>query len=40
MRRLVDEHLAGQANHEIRLWALICFFEWERQYARRALTAS
>ena len=32
--RLVDEHLTGRANHEIRLWALLCFLEWEHQYMR------
>jgi len=30
--RLIDEHLIGRANHENKLWALICFSEWERQY--------
>lgn len=33
VRRLVDEHLTGKVNHESRLWAIICFQEWERQYA-------
>lgn len=28
---IVDEHLSGKENHESRLWALICFQEWERQ---------
>lgn len=32
IRRLVDEHMAGKVNHENRLWALICFGEWQRQY--------
>jgi asparagine synthase (glutamine-hydrolysing) len=32
IRKLVDEHLTGQANHEVRLWAILCFQEWERQY--------
>jgi asparagine synthase (glutamine-hydrolysing) len=31
VRRLVGEHLGGRANHEVRLWALMCFLEWERQ---------
>lgn len=31
--KLVEEHLAGKQNHEVRLWAIICFSEWERQYA-------
>jgi asparagine synthase (glutamine-hydrolysing) len=32
IRRLVDEHVSGRANHETRLWAVVCFLEWERQY--------
>jgi asparagine synthase (glutamine-hydrolysing) len=32
VRRLVDEHVSGRANHESRLWALVCFLEWERQF--------
>ncbi|HKC93463.1 MAG TPA: asparagine synthase (glutamine-hydrolyzing) [Nitrospira sp.] len=32
VQQLVDEHLAGRANHESRLWAIVCFKEWERQY--------
>jgi len=32
VRRLVDEHLTGAVPHEVRLWAIICFLEWERQY--------
>jgi asparagine synthase (glutamine-hydrolysing) len=32
VRKLVDEHLAGRENHENRLWAIVCFKEWERQY--------
>jgi asparagine synthase (glutamine-hydrolysing) len=31
IRIIVDEHLSGKENHESRLWALICFQEWERQ---------
>jgi len=31
VQQLVDEHLAGRANHESRLWAVVCFKEWERQ---------
>jgi asparagine synthase (glutamine-hydrolysing) len=34
VRRLVDEHLTGKVSHEVRLWAIICFLEWERQYRR------
>ena len=32
VQKLVDEHLAGRENHESRLWAVLCFKEWERQY--------
>jgi len=32
VKRLVAEHLSGGQNHENRLWALLCFLEWERQY--------
>lgn len=32
LNKLVAEHLSGQRNHEVRLWAIICFLEWERQY--------
>jgi asparagine synthase (glutamine-hydrolysing) len=41
VRKLVDEHLAGKQNHEVRLWAIVCFREWERQYTGgRALSAA
>ncbi len=30
--RLVNEHLSGQANHHERLWALMCFELWAREY--------
>ncbi len=32
-RQLVAEHLGGVRNHEVRLWAILCFLEWERQLA-------
>lgn len=32
VQKLVNEHLSGKMNHEIRLWAIICFLEWQRQY--------
>ena len=31
VRRMTKEHMAGVYNHEVRLWAVICFLEWERQ---------
>lgn len=34
VRSLVEEHLRGTRNHEVRLWAILCFSEWERQYIR------
>jgi asparagine synthase (glutamine-hydrolysing) len=34
VRTLVDEHLRGTQNHEVRLWAVLCFQEWERLYAK------
>jgi asparagine synthase (glutamine-hydrolysing) len=33
VRKLMDEHLAGKQNHEVRLWSIVCFWDWERQYA-------
>jgi asparagine synthase (glutamine-hydrolysing) len=32
-QQLVAEHLGGIRNHEVRLWAILCFLEWERQFA-------
>jgi asparagine synthase (glutamine-hydrolysing) len=40
VRKLVDEHLSEKVNHEVRLWAIICFQEWERQYRGSQVTAS
>jgi asparagine synthase (glutamine-hydrolysing) len=34
VRRLVDGHLSGKVSHEVRLWAIICFLEWERRQDR------
>jgi asparagine synthase (glutamine-hydrolysing) len=31
VRKLADEHLSVKMNHEVRLWAILCFREWERQ---------
>jgi asparagine synthase (glutamine-hydrolysing) len=41
LQRLADEHLNGTANHEVRLWAVICFREWQRHYgpARSCIAA-
>ncbi len=35
VEQLVREHLDGSHNHESRLWAIICFREWERQCSAR-----
>ncbi len=32
VRRLVEEHVAGRANHEYRLWAILNFELWHRTY--------
>ncbi|HZT75633.1 MAG TPA: asparagine synthase (glutamine-hydrolyzing) [Vicinamibacterales bacterium] len=32
VRRLVDEHLAGKRDHTLRLWQLVVFERWHRQY--------
>jgi asparagine synthase (glutamine-hydrolysing) len=31
IRRMTAEHLDGSTSHEVRLWAVICFLEWQRQ---------
>jgi asparagine synthase (glutamine-hydrolysing) len=36
VHRLVDEHLSGRVTHEVRLWAILCFLEWERQCRTRS----
>jgi asparagine synthase (glutamine-hydrolysing) len=35
VRRLVNEHLAGRRDHTLRLWQLVVFERWHRQYAER-----
>lgn len=32
LMKLADEHWSGRQNHEVRLWAIICFLAWEREY--------
>jgi asparagine synthase (glutamine-hydrolysing) len=34
--RLLEEHLAGSANHRIRLWVLLALASWAESQARRA----
>jgi asparagine synthase (glutamine-hydrolysing) len=32
IRQLVDEHLSGKRDHTLRLWQLVVFERWHRQY--------
>jgi asparagine synthase (glutamine-hydrolysing) len=36
VRRLVDEHTAGTRDHTLRLWQLVVFERWHRQYVDAA----
>jgi asparagine synthase (glutamine-hydrolysing) len=38
--RLLKEHLAGDRDHTLRLWQLLVFELWHRQYLDRAVTGS
>ena len=40
VRQLVDEHLSGRVSHEVRLWAIICFLEWERRQQQPVLESA
>jgi asparagine synthase (glutamine-hydrolysing) len=33
VRRLVNEHVSGKRDHTLRLWQLVVFERWHRQYA-------
>jgi asparagine synthase (glutamine-hydrolysing) len=33
VRRLVEEHVSGRRDHTLRLWQLVVFERWHRQYA-------
>jgi asparagine synthase (glutamine-hydrolysing) len=33
IQRMAEEHLGGSVSHEVRLWAVICFLEWQRHQA-------
>ncbi|MGE0451817.1 MAG: asparagine synthase (glutamine-hydrolyzing) [Vicinamibacterales bacterium] len=35
--RLVDDHVSGRRDHTLRLWQLVVFERWHRQYATRAV---
>jgi asparagine synthase (glutamine-hydrolysing) len=32
VRQLVDEHVSGRRDHTLRLWQLVVFERWHRQY--------
>ena len=34
IRRLMDEHMQGRTNHGKRLWALLIFAQWQKQFFR------
>jgi asparagine synthase (glutamine-hydrolysing) len=34
VRQLMDEHVAGQANHAFKLWGLVTLARWARVHAR------
>ena len=36
VRRLVEAHLSGKRDHSLRLWQLVVFERWHRQYVDRA----
>src|SRR5206468_7395609 len=36
IRRLVDAHRSGKRDHTLRLWHLVVFEKWHRQYVARA----
>jgi asparagine synthase (glutamine-hydrolysing) len=35
IRQIVDEHLSGKRDHTLRLWQLVVFERWHRQYVDR-----
>jgi len=38
--RILDEHLAGRRDHSLRLWQLVVFELWHRQYVNQAAVAA
>ena len=38
--RILDEHLAGKRDHSLRLWQLVVFELWHRQYVNQAAAAA
>jgi len=39
VRQLIDEHHSGRWDHSYRLWTLICFEQWHRNYLDPAMPA-
>jgi asparagine synthase (glutamine-hydrolysing) len=39
VRRLVDEHVSGRRDHSLRLWQLVVFERWHREYLDRDASA-
>ena len=40
VRSLVEQHVSGVRNHDLRLWQLVVFELWHRQHADASMTAS
>jgi asparagine synthase (glutamine-hydrolysing) len=38
--RIVNEHLSGRRDHTLRLWQLLVFELWHRQYLDTAVSAA
>jgi asparagine synthase (glutamine-hydrolysing) len=38
VRRLVEAHLSGKRDHTFRLWQLVVFERWQRQYVDRVMS--
>jgi asparagine synthase (glutamine-hydrolysing) len=38
--RLLDEHVSGRRDHALRLWQLLVFELWHRQYVDRSAAAA
>ena len=40
VNRLVEEHLSGRRDHTLRLWQLVVFERWHREYVDRRTAAA
>jgi asparagine synthase (glutamine-hydrolysing) len=40
VERILDEHLSGKRDHSLRLWQLVVFELWHRQYVGQAAVAA